>query len=78
MEVNVIENAEELFYRNFITDGDFGYNNAIMEVHLKSINMLVSVRVDAFNKINNVTTTHLPGKTAKTEVSTLKQPQAAN
>ena len=68
--VNDTESAEELFYRRFTIDEDFGNKNAIIEVHLRSIDMLVSVRADAVNKINSVTTTYLSGKTAKNEVST--------
>lgn len=44
--------------------------NATIEVHLTSIDMLVSVRLDTRNRITSVTTTYLPGKTDPNEVST--------
>ena len=62
--------AEELFHRRFTVVEDFGGKSAVIEVHLTSIDMLVSVTVDSVNrKISSFTTAYLPGKTFTNEVS---------
>lgn len=68
--VNAISNAEESFLRRYTINEDFRNMNATIEVHLTSIDMLVSVRLDTRNRITSVTTTYLPGKTDPNEVST--------
>ena len=62
--------AEELFHRRFTVVEDFGSKSAVIEVHLTSIDMLVSVTVDSVDrKISSFTTAYLPGKTFTNEVS---------
>ena len=62
--------AEELFHRRFTVAEDFESKNAVIEVHLTSIDMLVSVTVNSVNrKISSFTTAYLPGKTFTNEVS---------
>ena len=62
--------AEELFHRRFTVVEDFGSKSAVIEVHLTSIDMLVSVKVNSVDrKISSFTTAYLPGKTFANEVS---------
>ena len=66
-EVNV---AEELFHRRFTVVEDFGSKSALIEVHLTSIDMLVSVTVNSVNKsLSSFITGYLPEKTFTNEVS---------
>ena len=62
--------AEELFHRRFTVIEDFGSRSAVIEIHLTSIDMLVSVTVNSVNKsVSSFTTAYLPGKTFTDEVS---------
>ena len=62
--------AEELFHRRFTVVEDFGSKSAVIEVHLTSIDMLVSVTVNSVDrKISSFTTVYLPGKIFTNEVS---------
>ena len=62
--------AEEPFHRRFTVVEDFGNKSALIEVHLTSIDMLVSVTVNSVNrKISSFTTAYLPRKTFTNEVS---------
>ena len=62
--------AEQPFHRRFTVAEDFGRKSALIEIHLSSIDMLVSVTVNSVNKsVSSFTTAYLPGKTFKNEVS---------
>ena len=61
--------AEELFYPRFTVVDDFGSKSALIEIHLSSIDMLVSVTVNSVNKVSSFTTAYLLGKTFTNEVS---------
>ena len=65
--------AEEPFHRRFTVVEDFGSKSALIEVHLTSIDMLVSLTVNSVNKsvwsVSSFTTAYLPGKTFTNEVS---------
>jgi len=73
-EFKVVDRAEESFIRRITVNEDITKRNSTIEVHLTSIDMLVTVRVDTVNKINSITTTYLPGKTGQNEVSILDFP----
>ena len=60
--------AVEPFHRRFTVVEDFGSKSALIEIHLSSIDMLVSVTVNSVNKISSFTTAYLPGKTFTNEV----------
>ena len=65
--VNVVE---EPFHRRFAVVEDFGSKGALIEVHLTSIDMLLSVTVNSVNKsVSSFTTAFLPGKTFTNDVS---------
>ena len=68
--VNVVGISEEPFHRRFTVLEDLGSKSALIEVHLASIDMLVSVRVGPVNNISSITTAYLPRKTSTKEVST--------
>ena len=56
--------AEESSHRRFSVVEDFESKSALIEVHLASIDMLVSVTVNSVNhKRSSFTTVHLPRKT---------------
>ena len=62
--------AEELFHRRFTVVEDFGSKSAVIEVHVTSIDMLVSVTVNSVNKsVSSFKTAYLPAKTFTNEVS---------
>ena len=62
--------AEELFHRRFTVVEDFGSKSALIEIHLASIDVLVSVTVNSVHKsVISFTTAYLPGKTFTNEVS---------
>ena len=62
--------AEESFHRRFTVVEDFESKRALIEIHLSSIDMLVSVTVNSVNKsVSSFTTAYLPGKTFTNEVS---------
>ena len=64
--------AEEPFHRRFTVVEDFESKSAVIEIHLTSIDMLVSVTVNSVNHAQSVsrfTTDYLPGKTITNEVS---------
>ena len=63
--------AEELFHRRFTVVEDFGSKSAVIEIHLTSIDMLVSVTVNSVNKSVGFTTAYLPGKTFTNKVSSI-------
>ena len=63
--------AEELFHRRFTVVEDFGSKSAVIEIHLTSIDMLVSVTVNSVNKSVSFTTAYLPGKTFTNKVSSI-------
>ena len=54
--------AVEPFHRRFTDVEDFGSKSALIEIHLLSIDMIVSLTV------NSVNTAYLPGKTFTSEV----------
>ena len=60
--------AEESSHRRFSVVEDFESKSALIEVHLASIDMLVSVTVNSVNhKKSSFTTVYLPGKTFTNE-----------
>ena len=65
--------AGEPFQRRFTVIEDFGRKSALIEIHLTSIDMLVSVTVNSVNKsvwsVSSFTTAFLRGKTFTNEVS---------
>ena len=64
--------ADEPFHQRFIVVEGFGSKSALIEVHLTSIDMFVSVTVNSANtnkSVSSFTTTYLPGKTFTNEVS---------
>ena len=64
--------ADEPFQRRFTVVEDLGSKSALIEIHLTSIDMLVSVTVNSVNHAQSVsrfTTDYLPGKTITNEVS---------
>ena len=61
--------AVEPFYRRITVVEDFRSKSALIEIHLSSIDMLVSRTVNLVNKISSFTTAYLPGKTFTNEVS---------
>ena len=62
--------ADEPFQRRFTVIEDFGRKSALIEIHLTSIDMLVSVTVNSVSKsVSSFTTAFLPGKTFTNEVS---------
>ena len=61
--------AVEPFHRRFTVVEDFRSKSALIEIHLSSIDMLVSRTVNLVNKISSFTTAYLPGKTFTNEVS---------
>ena len=66
--------ADEPFQRRFTVIEDFGRKSAFIEIHLTSIDMLVSVTVNSVNHAQSVsrfTTDYLPGKTFTNKVSSI-------
>ena len=61
--------AVEPFHRRFTVVEDFRSKSVLIEIHLSSIDMLVSRTVNLVNKISSFTTAYLPGKTFTNEVS---------
>ena len=61
--------AVEPFHRRFTVVEDFRSKGVLIEIHLSSIDMLVSRTVNLVNKISSFTTAYLPGKTFTNEVS---------
>ena len=62
--------ADEPFQRRFTVIEDFGRKSALIEIHLTSIDMLVSVTVNSVSKsVSSFTTAFLAGKTFTNEVS---------
>ena len=61
--------AEEPFHRRFTVVEDFESKSAVIEIHLTSIDMLVSVTVNSVNKsVSSFTTAYFPGKTFTNKV----------
>ena len=69
--VNIVDRAEESFLHRFSIDDDLRNKITTIELHLTTIDLLVSVRVDS---VNSVTTTYTSGKVAINGVSTLRYP----
>ena len=64
--------SEEPFHRRFTVVEDFESKSAVIEIHLTSIDMLVSVTVNSVNKsVSSFTTAYLPGKTFTNKVSSI-------
>ena len=55
--------------RSFTISEDFRNMDATIEVHLTSIDLLLSVKVDSRNRINSVSTIYTTGKTEAQKVS---------
>ena len=62
--------ADEPFHRRFTVVEDLGSKSALIEIHLTSIHMLVSVTANSVNKsVSSFRTAYLPGKTFTNKVS---------
>ena len=62
--------ADEPFHRRFTVVEDLGSKSALIEIHLTSIDMLVSVTANSVNKsVSSFRTAYLPGKTFTNKVS---------
>ena len=55
--------------RSFTISEDFRNKDATIEVHLTSIDLLLSVKVDSRNRINSVSTIYIPEKPKMKKVS---------
>ncbi|XP_044167014.1 uncharacterized protein LOC122951028 [Acropora millepora] len=60
--------------RSFTISEDFRNKDATIEVHLTSIDLLLSVKVDSSNRINSVSTIYIPEK-PKMKKSEMTNPQ---
>ena len=61
-----------MFLRSFTISEDFRNMDATIEVHLTSIDLLLSVKVDSRNRINSVSTIHTLGKMKIVSISIMK------
>ena len=62
-------NGGNVLLRSFTISEDFRNMDATIEVHLTSIDLLLSVKVDSRNRINSVSTIYTTGKTETQKVS---------
>ena len=58
--------------RSFTISEDFRNMDATIEVHLTSIDLLLSVKVDSRNRINSVSTIYSQGKMKTVSISIMK------
>ena len=62
-------NGGNVLLRSFTISEDFRNMDATIEVHLTSIDLLLSVKVDSRNRINSVSTIYTPKKPEMKKVS---------
>ena len=62
-------NGGNVLLRSFTISEDFRNMDATIEVHLTSIDLLLSVKVDSRNRINSVSTIYTPEKPKMKKVS---------
>ena len=65
-------NGGNVLLRSFTISEDFRNMDATIEVHLTSIDLLLSVKVDSRNRINSVSTIYTPGKMKTVSISIMK------
>ena len=65
-------NGGNVLLRSFTISEDFRNMDATIAVHLTSIDMLLSVKVDSRTRINSVSTIYTPGKMKTVSISIMK------